>query len=102
MTRVEKYRNYRNEIANKNFETFSKKKETAKQIEKISVNNSEKKLNYDQVMDVYETFGAGEKKLKKRQLIRLTKYEIFYFLIAIIFILIMISALIVVGIKLWR
>ena len=102
MTRVEKYRNYRNEIANKNFETFSKKKETAKQIEKISVNNSEKKLNYDQVMDVYETFGEGEKKLKKRQLIHLTKYEIFYFLIAIILILIMISALIVVGIKLWR
>jgi len=102
MTRVEKYRNYRNEIANKNFETFSKKKETAKHIERLSVNNSEKKLNYEQVMNVYETLDDGTIKAKKKPLIRLTKYEIFYFLIAIFFILIMISALIIVGIKLWR
>ena len=35
MTRVEKYRRYRQEISNMKFETFSEKREVAKQVDKV-------------------------------------------------------------------
>ena len=102
MTRVEKYRRYRQEISNMKFETFSQKHEVAKEIDKLNGNRQSNRLNYDEVMTVNESFDEGEIKFKKRRLINLTKYEIFYFLIAFGIIAILVIGLIITGIKLWR
>jgi len=102
MTRVEKYRRYRQEISNMKFETFSQKREVANQIDKLHGDRLENKLNYDEVMSVHESFDEGDIKFKKRRLINLTKYEIFYLLIAIGIIAILTIGLVISGIKLWR
>ena len=102
MTRVEKYRRYRQEISNMKFETFSPKREVANEINKLSGNRQTNRLNYEDVMIVNESFNEGELKFKKRRLINLTKYEIFYFLIAFIIISLLVLGLILSGIKLWR
>ena len=102
MTRVEKYRRYRQEISNMKFESFSQKREVAKEVDKLSGNRQSNRLNYDEVMTVNESFDEGEFKFKKRRLINLTKYEIFYFLIAFGIIAILVIGLIITGIKLWR
>ena len=101
MTRVEKYRRYRQEISNMKFETFSEKREVAKEVNKVHDARNGNKLNYEQVMAVNETFDNGEIKFKKRRLINLTKYEIFYFLIAALVIVALVIGLIVTGINLW-
>jgi len=101
MTRVEKYRRYRNEISNMKFETFTHKKEVAKEIEKIHYDTTGNKLNYEQVMIVHELFDEGEVNFKRKKIIGLTKYEIFYFIIALFIVIIMIVSLVLVGIKLW-
>ena len=102
MTRVEKYRRYRQEISNMKFETFSQKREVAKEIDKLNVSRQSNRLNYEDVMMVNESFDEGEIKFRKRRLINLTKYEIFYFLIAFVIIAILVTGLILTGIKLWR
>ena len=102
MTRVEKYRRYRQEISNMKFETFSEKREIAEQVEKVSDTSVGSKLNYEQVIAVNETFDKGEVKFKKRRLINLTKYEIFYYLIAFGIIAILVIGLVISGTILWR
>jgi len=103
MTRVEKYRRYRNEISNMKFETFTQKREASDTIDKLHDKRLGNKLNYEQVMIVNEVFDEGEvTKFKKRRLINLTKYELLYFLIAIIIILLLTLGLVISGIKLWR
>ena len=102
MTRVEKYRRYRQEISNMKFETFSQKRVVAKEVDKLNGNRQSNRLNYDEVMIVNESFDEGEIKFTKRRLINLTKYEIFYFLIAFGIIAILVIGLIITGIKLWR
>ena len=102
MTRVEKYRRYRQEISNMKFETFSQKQQVSKEIDKLSGNRKSNRLNYDEVMTVNESFEGSEIQFKKRRLINLTKYEIFYFLIAFGIIAILILGLVITGIKLWR
>ena len=102
MTRVEKYRRYRQEISNMKFETFTQKREASETIDKLHDKILGNKLNYEQVMSVNEVFDEGEIKFKKRRLINLTKYEIFYFLIAFGIITILVAGLIITGTKLWR
>ena len=102
MTRVEKYRRYRQEISNMKFETFSEKREVAEQVDKIHNPRTGNKLNYEEVMDINDAFNKGEVKFKKRRLINLTKYEIFYYLIAFGIIAIFVVGLIVTGILTWR
>ena len=102
MTRVEKYRRYRQEISNMKFETFSEKREVAEEVNKVHDKRLGNKLNYEQVMAVNETFDTGEVKFKKRRLINLTKYEIFYYLIAFGIIAILVIALVITGIHTWR
>ena len=53
-------------------------------------------------MDINDAFNKGEVKFKKRRLINLTKYEIFYYLIAFGIIAILVVGLIVTGILTWR
>lgn len=102
MTRVEKYRRYRQEISNMKFETFSEKREVAEQVDKIHNPRTGNKLNYEEVMGINDAFNKGEIKFKKRRLINLTKYEIFYYLIAFGIIAILVVGLIVTGILTWR
>ena len=102
MTRVEKYRRYRQEISNMKFETFSEKREVAKQVDKVHNSRVGNKLNYEEVMAVSDTFDTGDIKFKKRRLINLTKYEIFYYLIAFGIIAILVIGLVITGILTWR
>ena len=97
MTRVEKYRKYREEISNMKFEDFSKKREASKQVEKIYASRVESKLNYEDVMVVHEVFDKTELKSNNKRLINLTKYEIFYFLIAIIFVVVIIATMVIIS-----
>lgn len=101
MTRVEKYRRYREEISNMKFETFSQKKEAAEQIQKLHNANSGNKLTLDNVLEVHDVFDGNKKKIKRIQLFPLTKFEILYSLIAIISIAIILVALILTGNKIW-
>ena len=101
MTRLEKYRQYREDISNMKFETYTQKREASEAIDKLRDNKSGNKLNYEEVMMANDVFDSGEIKFKKRKLINLTKYEIFYCLIAIIIISLIVVGLIVSGIKLW-
>ena len=102
MTREEKYRRYREEILNMKFETFSEKREVAEQVDKVHDTRLGNKLNYEQVMAVNEAFDNDKVKFKKRRLINLTKYEIFYYLIAFGIIAILIVGLIITGTLTWR
>ena len=102
MTRVEKYRRYRQEISNMKFETFSEKKEVAEQVDKVHNSKVGNKMNYEDVMTINESFDNGEVKFKKRRLINLTKYEIFYYLIAFGIIAILVVGLVISGTLTWR
>jgi hypothetical protein len=85
------------------FETFTQKREASETIEKLHGKRLGNKLNYEEVMAVNEVFDEGEVvKFKKRRSINLTKYEIFYCLIALIVIALLVAGLIITGIKLWR
>ena len=98
MTRVEKYRRYREEISNMKFENFSVKREASHRVENLYGNRKEDKLNFEDIMVVQEVFEKGQIPEKNKRLINLTKYEIFYYLIAIIFVVIIIAAMIIVSI----
>ena len=102
MTRVEKYRRYRQEISNMKFETFTKKRKVAQEVDKLNENKQSNLLNYEEVMIVNESFDESEIKFKKRRLIYLTKYEIFYLIIAFGIIAILVLGLIITGTKVWR
>ena len=101
MTRTEKYRQYREEISNMKFECFTQKREASDTIEKLHDKRLGTRLNLEQVLIANEVFDEGEVKFKKRRLINLTKYEIFYFLIAALVIVALVIGLIVTGINLW-
>ena len=102
MTRVEKYRQYRAEIANMKFDSFSEKNETAKKVENIHGVANGNKLNYEQVMLVQESIGDKSVNFKRKKIFNLTKYGIFYFLVALIVVIILGVFLVITGIKLWR
>lgn len=97
MTRVEKYRRYREDIANMKVETFSSKKKVVDKIEK----GEGKKVGYENVMDIHDIYDNGHNQPKKRRTIRIKKYQIIYCSIAILIIAIILFALILVGINLW-
>ena len=102
MTRTEKYRQYREEISNMKFECFTQKREASDTIEKLHDKRLGTRLNLEQVLIANEVFDEGEVKFKKRRLINLTKYEIFYYLIAFGIIAILVVALIITGTLTWR
>ena len=101
MTRTEKYRQYREEISNMKFESFTQKREASETIEKLHDTKASNRLNLEQVLIANEVFDEGEIKFKKRRLINLTKYKIFYLLIAALVIVILVIGLIISGLKLW-
>ena len=102
MTRTEKYRQYREEIKNMKFETITQKGEVAKQIGQIARTHDSSKLNYEQIMIIQDEFNEDKVNFKRKKLIGLTKYEIFYYSIACTIILALVVSIIFVGLKMWR
>ena len=102
MTRIEKYREYRQEISNMKFETFSQKREVSHKVGKVHDSDLGSKLNYEQVMNIHEVYDSAQIESKRNYHFPFTKYEIFYYLFALSFIAVMIVALILVGINQWR
>jgi len=101
MTRIEKYRKYREEISNMKFDVLTQKKEAAEQINKLHNFSSGKLLNYEEVMEVHEVFDDKNTNAKHKKYLLLTKFEIIYSLIAFIAIVIILVAAILVGNHLW-
>lgn len=98
MTRVEKYRRYREEISNMKFEKVSEISEASKQVKKLCGNRANEKLDFESVMVVHEVFEKDQLTQKNKRLINLTKYEISYYLVAIIFVVIVIAAMVIISI----
>ena len=97
MTRVEKFRRYREEIANMKFESSSSKKTLSETIERMCVDNDSSKLKYEQVLDVFDTYDPDAKNTIKKHHIKLRKNQIIYWSIASVVILALLIAIIVVG-----
>lgn len=100
MTRVEKYRTYREEIANMKIESFSSKKVVSQRIERICNDNESSKLGYDEVLKVFDVYDSDAKKVKKHINLRLKKSQIIYLLVATIVIVGLLIGVIVTGLKL--
>ena len=84
------------------FDTFSPKKEVSKKVTNVHSEAYGSKLHYEDVMLVQESLEHEEVNFKRKKLIGLTKYEIFYFLIFILFVIILGVLAVITGIKLWR
>lgn len=97
MTRVEKFRRYREEIANMKFESSSNKKTLSETIERMCVDNDSQKLNYEQVLDVFDTYDPDAKDTKRKHHIKLRKSQIIYYLVAGAVILALVISIIVVA-----
>lgn len=97
MTRVEKFRRYREEIANMKFENSSTKKTLSETIERMCVDNDSQKLKYEQVLDVFDTYDPDAKNTKKKHHLRLRKSQIIYYSVASVVILALVIAIIVVA-----
>ena len=100
MTRVEKYRRYREEIANMKFESSSSRKTISEKIERIRGGNESSKLNYEQVLNVFGTYDS-DAKINKTRHFRLKKSQVIYWSIASVVILGLLIAIIVVACNMW-
>lgn len=97
MTRVEKFRRYREEIANMKFESSSSKKTLSQTIERMCEDNDSPKLKYEQVLNVFDTYDPDAKDTKKRFHIKLRKSQVIYWSIASVIILGLLIGIIVVA-----
>lgn len=100
MTRVEKYRRYREEIANMKFESASSKKTMSIKIGRMCDNNDSSKLNYEQVINLFDTYDPDAKNTAKRRNFRLRKSQIIYWSIASVVILGLLIGIIVTAVNL--
>lgn len=100
MTRVEKFHRYREEIANMKFETQSNKKTISEKIDRMCSSSDTSMLNYEQVLNVFDSYDPDAKNNKKRHHIKLRKNQIIYWSIASAVIIGLLVGIIVVGIKL--
>ena len=97
MTRVEKFRRYREEIANMKFETSSTKKTLSEKIERMCTVNDSQKLEYEQVLTAFGTYDPDAKDTKRKHHFRLRKNQIIYYSVAGVVILALLIAIIVVA-----
>ena len=100
MTRVEKFRRYREEIANMKFETSSNKKTMSEEIGRMVGNREGSKLNYEQVLDIFDSYDPDAKNTKKRHHIKLRKNQIIYWSVASVVIIGLLIGIIVVAVNL--
>lgn len=99
MTRVEKYRRYREEIANMKVEKFSSKHEASKKIGDVSSNS---KVGYEDVMIVHNLYDENIEITPKKHHLHLRLDQILYVLIAFLIIAIILIGIIFTGMKIWR
>ena len=105
MTRVEKYRLYRKEILN-SFYTDDKetsKKKSAEFVSKKTLNRDVSKMSYDDVLEAYKIYDDGTEVVQKEQK-RLNEYQkrhIIFVSVCIGLITLLLTGLILVGIKLF-
>ena len=97
MTRVEKFRRYREEIANMKFETSSNKKVMSEQIGRMCDDNESSKLNFEQVLNIFDSYDPDAKNTQKRHHIKLRKSQIIYWSIASAVILGLLIGIIIVA-----
>lgn len=101
MTRVEKYRRYRQEIANMKFEdSSSKQKLVNDEIRKDSLYDN-KLVGYESVMNVYDSYDTNGKNQKHKHSFRIRKDQVRYCLIAASVLTVLLVGIILVGIKIW-
>lgn len=100
MTRVEKFRRYREEIANMKFETSSNKKTMSEEIGRMVGNREGSKLNYEQVLDIFDSYDPDAKNTKKRHHIKIRKNQIIYWSVASVVIIGLIIGIIVIAVNL--
>ena len=100
MTRVEKYRTYREEIANMKIENFSSKKVTSQKIERIRIDNDSAKLGYDEVLNAFDIYDTDAKKVKTKYRVHLRKAQIVYLVVATVVIVGLLIGVIITGTKL--
>ena len=100
MTRVEKFRRYREEIANMKFESSSSKKVMSEEIGRMCDNNESSKLNFEQVLDIFDTYDPDAKNTKRRRHIKLRKSQVIYWPVAAIVILGLLIGIIIVATRL--
>lgn len=99
MTRVEKYRRYREEISNMKIESFTSKKNAATQVERFQADGTSK-LNLEQIMEVHEAYDNNDEVSKKKNPYKISRFETKIYVIAFSIIAIILIALILTGIKL--
>lgn len=97
MTRVEKYRSYREEIANMKIENFSSKKAVSEKIERICNNNESSKLNYEEVLNAFDVYDTDGEPVKRKRKIRLRKSQIIYIAVATIVVAALLVGVILTG-----
>ena len=102
MTRVEKYRRYREEIANMKFESSSSKKTVSESVGKIRDINETSTLDYMEVLNAFEIYDTEGKETKKHHKFHIRKNQIIYCVIAFIVIVILILLIVLKGIDLWK
>ena len=101
MTRVEKYRRYRQEIANMKFEeSSSKQKLVNEQIRKDSSYDN-KVIGYESVMNVFDSYDTNGKNQKHKHSFRIRKDQVRYCLVAVSVLSVLLVGIILVGINLW-
>lgn len=101
MTRVEKYRRYREEIANMKVENFSSKSEAAKQVDKITSLTGDNKIGFEDVMGIREIYAENDEITKKTHRFHLREDQIIYLLVCFLIGAILLVSLIVTGINVW-
>lgn len=100
MTRVEKYRTYREEIANMKFQSSSSKKTVSEKVGSLRNIYSGSKLQYEEVLNAYEVYDSDAKDVKKRRIIKLRKTQIIYLVIACSVVLGLLIGVIISGVNL--
>ena len=102
MTRVEKYREYRKEILNS---FYSSKVETKKSLasDKVSSATLNKdtanSMSVEQVLEAYKIYDDEQPVKTKKEMTPTKKKELAFFLIGIGVVAILITALVIVGVK---
>lgn len=100
MTRVEKFRHYREEIANMKFESSSNKKSISEKIGRLCDTNESSKLDYEQVLNIFDTYDPDVKSAKRKRHFKLRKRQVIYWSFASIVILALLIGIIVTAVNL--
>lgn len=95
MTRVEKFHDYRQEIAKMKVEDNSLKSKTAKHISEITKNKPNNQLAFDEIMKPVDLFENKSKENKKLYRNKLSLDQFLYGLVAVIVVGLLVTLIII-------